>query len=129
MEQSRTKEWNKKELEEFKKIILEKREIVSEELKEAKEKADEVLNNNSVNAIYSSHMADAGSDQQEMEKNYYMVDRENTFLQYLNRALEMLDAGTFGICTSCGDLINKERLLEVPHTSSCFDCKSSSSSI
>ena len=92
----------------------------------AKEKADEVLKNNSVNAIYSSHIADAGSDQQEMEKNYYMMDRENTFLQYLNRALDMLDAGTFGICTSCGDLINKERLLEVPHTSSCFDCKSKS---
>ena len=92
----------------------------------AKEKADEVLKNNSVNAIYSSHIADAGSDQQEMEKNYYMVDRENTFLQYLNRALDMLDAGTFGICTSCGKLINKERLMEVPHTSSCFDCKSKS---
>ena len=27
------------------------------------------FDNNSVNAIYSSHMADAGSDQQEMEKN------------------------------------------------------------
>ena len=120
------KKWSEKELEEFKTLILEKRKVVADDLVVAKEKADEVLKNNSVNAIYSSHIADAGSDQQEMEKNYYMVDRENTFLQYLNRALDMLDAGTFGICTSCGDLINKERLLEVPHTSSCFDCKSKS---
>ena len=118
--------WSEKELEEFKKLILEKRRVVADDLSAAKEKADEVLKNNSVNAIYSSHIADAGSDQQEMEKNYYMMDRENTFLQYLDRALEMLDAGTFGICTSCGDLIKKERLLEVPHTSSCFDCKSQS---
>ena len=118
------KKWSEKELEEFKTLILEKRKVVADDLVEAKEKADEVLKNNSVNAIYSSHIADAGSDQQEMEKNYYMMDRENTFLQYLNRALDMLDTGTFGICTNCGKLINKERLMEVPHTSSCFDCKS-----
>ena len=120
------KKWSKNELEEFKILILEKRKVVAEDLLAAKEKADEVLNNNSVNAIYSSHIADAGSDQQEMEKNYYMMDRENTFLQYLDRALDMLDEGTFGICTSCRKLINKERLMEVPHTSSCFDCKSKS---
>ena len=120
------KKWSKKELEEFKTLILEKRKVIADDLVQAKEKADEVLKNNSVNAIYSSHIADAGSDQQEMEKNYYMMDRENTFLQYLNRALDMLDAGTFGICNSCGKLINKERLLEVPHTSSCFNCKTQS---
>ena len=94
------------------------------ELLEAKEKADEVLSNNSTNAIYSSHMADAGSDQQEMEKNYYMMNRENNYLQYLERALSMIVEGSFGICASCGELIDKERLIEVPHTSSCFDCKS-----
>ena len=120
------KKWSVIELEEFKTLILEKRKIVADDLAVSKEKADEVLKNNSVNAIYSSHIADAGSDQQEMEKNYYMVDRENTFLQYLNRALDMLEEGTFGICTGCGKLINKERLMEVPHTSSCFDCKSKS---
>ena len=121
---SKKKKWTQKELEKFKTLILEKREVVTAELLEAKEKADEVLNNNSTNAIYSSHMADAGSDQQEMEKNYYMMNRENNYLQYLERALSMIVEGSFGICTSCGDLIDKERLIEVPHTSSCFDCKS-----
>ena len=120
------KKWSEKELAQFKTLILEKSKVVADDLAAAKEKADEVLKNNSVNAIYSSHIADAGSDQQEMEKNYYMMDRENTFLQYLDRALDMLDTGTFGICTNCGKLINKERLMEVPHTSSCFDCKSKS---
>ena len=121
---SKKKKWTQKELEKFKTLILEKREVVTAELLEAKEKADEVLNNNSTNAIYSSHMADAGSDQQEMEKNYYMMNRENNYLQYLERALSMIVEGSFGICTGCGDLIDKERLIEVPHTSSCFGCKS-----
>ena len=121
---SKKKKWTQKELEKFKTLILDKREVVTAELLEAKEKADEVLNNNSTNAIYSSHMADAGSDQQEMEKNYYMMNRENNYLQYLERALSMIVEGSFGICANCGDLIDKERLIEVPHTSSCFDCKS-----
>lgn len=121
---SKKKKWTQKELEKFKTLILEKREVVTAELLEAKEKADEVLNNNSTNAIYSSHMADAGSDQQEMEKNYYMMNRENNYLQYLERALSMIVEGSFGICANCGELIDKERLIEVPHTSSCFDCKS-----
>ena len=120
----RKKKWSKKELDGFRKIILDKRDVVVKELTETKERADEVLTSNSVNAIYSSHMADAGSDQQEMERNYYMMDRENSFLQYLNRALIMIEDGTFGKCTSCGNLIDKERLIEVPHTSSCFGCKS-----
>ena len=123
---NKKQKWTEKELEEFKILIMAKRKMVADDLAASKEKADEVLKNNSVNAIYSSHIADAGSDQQEMEKNYYMMDRENTFLQYLNRALDMLDAGTFGICTSCKKLIDKERLIEVPHTSSCFDCKTKS---
>ena len=121
---SKKKKWTRKELEKFKTLILEKREVVTAELLEAKEKADEVLSNNSTNAIYSSHMADAGSDQHEMEKNYYMMNRENNYLQYLERALSMIVEGSFGICASCGELIDKERLIEVPHTSSCFDCKS-----
>ena len=123
MAETNKKKWNKKELKNFKTLILGKHNTVEKELESSREKADEVLKNNSVNAIYSSHMADAGTDQQEMEKNYYMMDRENTFLQYLNRALEMIEDGTFGICVNCGQLINKERLLEVPHTTSCFECK------
>ena len=123
MAETKKKKWNKKELEKFKTIILVKRNTVEKELESSREKADEVLKNNSVNAIYSSHMADAGTDQQEMEKNYYMMDRENKFLKYLNRALDMIQDGTFGICVTCGQLISKERLLEVPHTTSCFECK------
>ena len=116
--------WTPKELDEFKDLILKKRNKVMGELEESRKRADEARNNNSVNAIYSSHMADASTDQEEMEKSYYLMDRENKFIQYLNRALEMIGEGTFGICETCGELINKERLEEVPHTTQCFSCKS-----
>ena len=116
--------WNKKELEEFKNYILDKRKTVIIEMDEAKQRAEEMLKNDSTNAIYSSHMADAGSDLVEMEKAYYFVQRESEFLKYLNRALDMIDSGSFGVCVKCEELINKERLIEVPHTTSCFSCKS-----
>ena len=117
--------WTKKELKEFKDYILDKRKSVIDEMEEAKLRADEMLKNDTTNAIYSSHMADAGSDLVEMEKAYYFVQRDSKFLKYLNRALDMIDEGTFGICSKCQELINKERLMEVPHTTSCFSCKSS----
>ena len=118
------KKWTKKELEDFKSLILEKRIKVMEELEESRKRAEKARDNNSVNAIYSSHMADASTDQEEMEKSYYWMDRKNKFLQYLNRSLEMIKTGAFGICATCGELISRERLEEVPHTSKCFNCKS-----
>ena len=116
--------WTKKELKEFKDYILDKRKSVIDEMEEAKQRADEMLKNDTTNAIYSSHMADAGSDLVEMEKAYYFVQRDSKFLKYLNRALDMIEEGTFGICVKCKERINKERLSEVPHTTSCFSCKS-----
>ena len=115
--------WPKKELEEFKKNISLKRNQLSEELLEIKKSADEMLKSSTSNALYSSHMADASADHVEMEKAYYMLAREKKFLQCLDKALLMIKEGSFGICQSCNDLINKERLEEVPHTTKCFDCK------
>ena len=91
---------------------------------EARERAEGFTTGDTVNAIYSSHMADAGSDQQEREKLFYFLKRETDHLQYLDRALEMIADGSFGICKSCSEKIAEERLWEVPHTSQCFECKS-----
>ena len=115
--------WPKKELEEFKKNISLKRNQLSEELLEIKKRADEMLKSSTSNALYSSHMADASSDHVEMEKAYYMIAREKKYLSYLDKAIQMINDGTFGICVSCKSKIRKERLQEVPHTRKCFDCK------
>jgi len=121
---SNGKAYSKKELKEFEEKIIAKKEEVLKDIMDSQDIADNMLeNSNTSGVIYSSHLADAGSDYQEIEKAYYWVQRENKFLQYLDRALEMIEEGTFGICKTCNDRINSERLLEVPHTTSCFDCK------
>ena len=116
--------WTVKELKLFNKTILEKRNTLDEELIVLRKRADEMLKTSTSNAIYSSHMADASADHVEMERAYYMIAREKKFLQCLDKALLMIKEGTFGICQTCNELISKERLEEVPHTTKCFDCKS-----
>ena len=116
--------YSKKELDDFKEKINAKKNAVLKDIVDSQDIADNMVeNSNTSGNIYSSHIADGGGDQQEIEKAYYWVQRENKFLQYLDRALEMIDEGTFGICKDCNDRINPERLIEVPHTTSCFDCK------
>ena len=119
-----TKKWTKKELEQFKKMILSKRAEVSDEMETLKKRADEMLKESTSNALYSSHMADASADHVEMEKAYYMIAREKKYLHCLDKAIQMIDDGTFGVCISCDEIIHKDRLLEVPHTTKCFNCKS-----
>ena len=116
--------YSKKELNNFRDEILIKKKEVLKDIVDSQDIADNMLeNSNTSGVIYSSHLADAGSDYQEIEKAYYWVQRENKFLQYLDRALEMIDEGTFGICKECNERINQERLMEVPHTTNCFSCK------
>ena len=115
--------WNKKDLDIFKKDINEKRLKLAEDLRELKQKADDMLKVSSSNALYSSHMADASSDHVEMEKAYYMIAREKKYLSYLDKAVKMIEDGTFGVCIICNELIPKERLLEVPHSNKCVTCK------
>jgi RNA polymerase-binding transcription factor DksA len=120
----KSNKYSKKELKEFKEKIIAKKAEVLKDIINSKDIADNMLeNSNTSGVIYSSHLADGGADQAEIEKAYYWVQRENKFLQYLDGALEMIDEGTFGICKKCNDRISAERLIEVPHTTNCFTCK------
>ena len=115
--------WSKKDLGKFKDLIGVKISIAESELVESKEIANQMLDSNQTNAIYSSHMADASGDHVELEKAYYMISRTKKYLNYLNKALSMIDDGTFGVCVTCKKLIPKARLEEVPHTTKCVSCK------
>tara|TARA_Y100000768_G_scaffold89211_1_gene64154 strand:- start:2413 stop:2790 length:378 start_codon:yes stop_codon:yes gene_type:complete len=115
--------WSSKDLNLFKANILEKKQKAQEDLGDMKERTDNLIDQSSANSIYSSHMADAGSDHQEMENAYYMMQREDSFIKYLDKALGMIEDGTFGVCIICDQLIPKERLMEVPHSNKCVTCK------
>ena len=115
--------WSKKDLKTFKANILEKKDTAIKDLSKIKKRTDNLIDQSNSNSIYSSHMADAGSDHQEMENAYYMMQREDSFIKYLDKALSMIEDGSFGICMQCNELIPKARLNEVPHSNKCVDCK------
>ena len=68
-------------------------------------------------------MADAGTDAQELEKLYLMIARQQKYVGYLERALDRIQNGTYGICKVTGKPIPKERLLAVPHTEISIEAK------
>ena len=125
------KGYNKKELAEFKKVILDKRTEIIEQLQNLKEQMMDTTTGQYVNenSPYSLHMAEQGTDAQEREKLYLWAQRETKFLGYLEDALQRIDNGTYGICIdslelkACPHLVPKNRLLAVPHTQHCVDCK------
>lgn len=51
-----------------------------------------------------------------------LQDRERLQLEQVVEALKRLDAGTYGLCTSCGKPIRYERLTVFPETRTCSGC-------
>lgn len=49
--------------------------------------------------------------------------REKIFLEKIDRALEKIDGGTFGICETCGEPISIKRLEARLETTLCIRCK------
>ena len=133
----RVKVYSKKDLEMFKKVIMDKRTEIMEQLQDLRDQMMDPSTGQYVNesSPYSLHMAEQGTDAQEREKLYLWAQRENKFLGYLEEALQRIENGTYGICIECIDepkylcpscpLVPKERLMAVPHTQLCVQVKMS----
>jgi DnaK suppressor protein len=72
---------------------------------------------------YSMHPADAGTDSMEREKAYLVGQTSGAVLEDIDEALRNIESGTYGICTSCGEPIDRERLEAVPYAQLCLKCK------
>ena len=48
----------------------------------------------------------------------------NRTIQQIDEALHRIDDGTYGVCTVCGQLIRKPRLLNQPFVLTCMECQS-----
>jgi DnaK suppressor protein len=118
------KGYSKEDLQHFKKIILEKRNEILEELESLKSTMMDVTTGQyeTENSTYSLHM-EQGTDAMEREKTFLFASREGKFLNYLDDALKRIERGDYGFCTECGNLIDRERLEAVPHAHQCINCK------
>jgi len=118
--------YSKTKLEKFKKAISKKMGAVSEDIESIKEGIGNASNKQggvTPDSIFSVHMADAGTDSHEQEKNFMLMNRESDYFKNLKVALERIEEGTFGVCKICNNLIPEERMMEVPNATKCVQCK------
>ena len=67
--------------------------------------------------------ADAGTKVYEREQELALAQRARELLDQTERALARIDAGTYGVCESCGKPIGKARLQAYPRATLCVACK------
>ena len=118
--------YSKTKLEKFKKAISKKMGAVSDDIESIKEGIGNASNKQggvTPDSIFSVHMADAGTDSHEQEKNFMLMNRESDYFKNLKVALERIEEGSFGVCKICNNLIPEERMMEVPNTTKCVQCK------
>jgi DnaK suppressor protein len=67
--------------------------------------------------------ADAAANALEREHSLARIQDAQDLLDQTERALQRIDAGTYGVCESCGKAIGKARLLAFPRATLCVACK------
>ena len=119
----RVSPYTDEELEHFRGIILKKRTEAEEDLVMLQKTLRDAMDNPSDDNAYSFHMADAGTDASEREKNYVLLNRTKKFINYLDAALERVNNKTYGVCIVTGKKISQGRLEAVPHTQISIEAK------
>jgi DnaK suppressor protein len=115
--------YNDEELEYFRGIILKKKEEAERDLEMMQNTLRDAMESAGDDSAYSFHMADAGTDAEEREKTYMLVNRTRKFLKYLDEALVRINNKTYGVCKVTGKKIAKGRLEAVPHTQISIEAK------
>jgi len=74
-------------------------------------------------ADYDNHPADAATDTFEREKDLAIDKNVGEMLNAIDRALQKIDEGSYGICDRCGKEISKDRLRALPYATFCIECQ------
>lgn len=110
-----TTKLNKKDLEFFKKLLLQKK---SEILHDIKNMSDNPRSEDADSRDLSGHvqhMADVATDMYDKEFAMGLASHDREVLQKIESALRRIEDGTYGICLGTGDAISKERLKAIPY--------------
>ena len=114
---------SRKKLQEFKVLLLRKR----EETKRERDRYKQLLNNlNEEEDDFAKNaykLAEFGTDTMNREQLFLFLARFDKYLSQIDAALDRIEGGTYGICRVCGKEIDEARLKAVPTTSICFSCK------
>tara|TARA_X000001036_G_scaffold121582_1_gene115097 strand:+ start:132 stop:542 length:411 start_codon:yes stop_codon:yes gene_type:complete len=124
-------QYSKTDLEKFKKNIHNKMYDMNENIEAVRSTTS---SNSSVFKENNTEDYNEGTEAHEVEKSFLLMSRESDYIVNLQKALQRIEDGTYGLCQvyqddpkkcECpsGPLIDKERLLEVPNATKGVFCK------
>ena len=74
-------------------------------------------------AVYDNHLADTATDTFDRELDYTLEENSEHVLAEIDAALNRIEEGAYGTCTSCSREIPPERLEALPWATLCIDCQ------
>lgn len=108
----------------MKDILLEKRKALEERLSNFAKK------NKKAEGDYESEFPQFGDEEGEnadevaaYDSNLSLEYNLEKMLQDVNKALERIEKGEYGLCKYCGKEIGEKRLMARPVSGACVDCK------
>lgn len=112
-----TSKLKKKDIEHFKEVLLERRQLL---LKQAEDTYERGL---SVQTEELPDEVDLASAEADQSMDLLLRDRERILLRKIDKALKKFDTNEYGVCEECGDMISVQRLEARPVAEYCIQCK------
>ena len=107
---------NSAQVEHFRKLLLAWKSELMEEV-------DRTMSHLKDEAANFPDPADRASQEEEFSLELRTRDRERKLIKKIDSTLELLDAGDYGFCDTCGIEIGIRRLEARPTATLCVDCK------
>ena len=111
------------DLAEFKELIINKIHKAQTDLELIKSAYMNDLNNGTDDTSPTFKAFEEGSETISKEANSQLAIRQEKFIRDLKNALFRVENKTYGFCKVTGKLINKDRLLVVPHATMSIEAK------
>ncbi|MDP2174388.1 MAG: TraR/DksA C4-type zinc finger protein [Bacteroidota bacterium] len=111
------------DLQEFKQLIMGKLESAKDEFTKMQKTIQNPNENGDGNTSNQYLTLDDGASTFEKENLNQLAARQKKFIDNLIAALTRIENKTYGICRVTGKLIQKERLMAVPHATLSMEAK------
>lgn len=118
--QTVAKKLTKKELKEYRDILLERRNLLTGNIDSI---GDAYGSKGGERDSASGDEADMGSESVAQEFALSLLQNESGVVQKIDDALRRIEVNDFGFCEECEEPINTERLKAIPWTKNCVECQ------
>jgi DnaK suppressor protein len=113
--------FSKKEIQDLRARLEEERAEVQAQLSTIEENSFAASQSDLTGEVaFDDETADAGTATFERERDLSIEQNARDLMRKIDRALERIRTGTYGICERCGRPIGKERVRAIPYADLCI---------